>query len=139
MNSVRILLVSVLVALLSACEPKSPSDVFLIPRERLVLEERDGNSGDLAAIKRLIAHYDATSGNERAAEKWRAKARSFGDAQELHSYAAGLSVRALAEPDPLKKRRILTEALESAKRSYKNDPDVSTQDLIYEIERSLAG
>jgi hypothetical protein len=115
---------------------KSPSDAFLIPKAQMAAVVKDANHGDLRAIKRLIAHYEASSGND-AAEEWRAKARALGDAQELYYYAARTFTGARSEPDLVKKREMLVEALESAKRSYASSADASTQQLIDEITRVI--
>jgi len=116
---------------------KSPSDAFLIPQEQMAAVEKEADAGDLDAIKRLIAHYDAVSGNDAIAEKWRVKARSLGDAQELYYYAGSLFIKARRESDPVKKREMLTEAFDFAKRSYASRADTSTQRLIEEISRSI--
>lgn len=124
---------------IAACDGglKSPSDDFLIPQEQIAVVVKEANAGDLSAIKRLIAHYEATSGNDAVAEEWKAKARSLGDAQELYYYAAKLFTGARDEPNPIKKQTMLAEALNSAKRSYASRPDTSTQRLIDEINQSI--
>lgn len=116
---------------------KSPSDAFLIPKEQMAAVVKDASHGDLGAIKRLIAHYEASSGNDAVAEEWRAKARALGDAQELYYYAARTFTGARSEPDLVKKREMLVKALESAKRSYASSADASTQQLIDEITRAI--
>ena len=116
---------------------KSPSDAFLIPKEQMAAVVKDANHGDLSAIKRLIAHYEASSGNDVVAEEWRAKARALGDAQELYYYSARTFTVARSEPDFVKKREMLAEALESARRSYASSADASTQRLIDEITRAI--
>lgn len=116
---------------------KSPSDAFLIPQEQIAVVTKDASAGNLSAIKRLISHYEATSGDDAIAEEWRAKARSLGDAQELYYYAARLFTGARSESDPVKKQKMLVEALESAQRSYANGADASTQRLIDEISQVI--
>lgn len=116
---------------------KSPSNAFLMPKEQMAVVVRDANHGDLSAIKRLIAHYEASSGNDVVAEEWRAKARALGDAQELYYYAARMFTEARGEPNLVKKREMLVEALESAKRSYASSAEASTQQLIDEITRAI--
>lgn len=125
--------------MLSGCDDgiKSPSDAFLIPQTQMAAVVKEAQAGDLSSVKRLIAHYEATSGNDAIAEEWRAKARSLGDAQELYYYAAKLFTGARAEADPVKKREMLTEALKSAERSSSSHADASTQQLIEDITRSL--
>lgn len=98
---------------------------------------KDANHGDVRAIKRLIAHYEASSENDVVVEKWRAKAREIGDAQELYYYAASTFTGARREPDLVKKREMLAKALESAKRSYVSSDDGSTQQLVDEITRAI--
>jgi len=124
---------------LTACsnEISSPSDAFLIPESQLAGVTNAANADDLEAVKRLISHYEATTGNEEVAEKWREKARSLGDAHELFNHAGSLLIRAKRESDPEKRRGILVEALNSAKRSHTNRADASTQRLVDEINRSL--
>jgi hypothetical protein len=124
---------------MSGCDDgiKSPSDAFLIPQGQMATVMKEADAGDLAAVKKLIAHYEATSGNDAIAEEWRAKARSLGDAQELYYYAARLFTGARVEADPVKKRTMLTEALKAAERSSSSRADASTQQLIEDITRSL--
>lgn len=116
---------------------RSPSDAFLIPNEQIATVTKEASAGDLGAVKRLIAHYEATSGNDALTEEWRAKARALGDAHELYYYAARLFTGARNESDPAKKKEMLVEALDSARRSYANGADTSTQRLIDEISRSI--
>ena len=116
---------------------KSPSQASLIPKEQMATVVKDANHGDIRAIKRLIAHYGASSENGAVAEEWRAKAREIGDAQELYYYAASTFTGARGESDLEKKREMLIEALKSAKRSYASSADVSTQQLIDEISQSI--
>lgn len=115
----------------------SPSDAFLIPKEQMAAVVKDASHGDIKAIKRLIAHYEASSGNEAVAEEWRAKARASGDAQELYYYAARTFTAGRSQSDPVKRRELLAEALKSAKNSYASSADVSTQQLIDEITRAI--
>lgn len=135
----RLLLLIVSLAV-TACGSglESPSDAFLIPPDQMAVLTMQADSGDVVAVKRLIAHYDATSGNDGLAEEWRAKARALGDAQELYYYAAGLFIKAQRENDPGKKRGMLEEALKAAERSSSSHADAYTQKLIDEITRSLA-
>ena len=72
---------------------------------------KEANADDLGSVKRLITHYEATSGNDAIIEEWRVKARSLGDAQELYYYAAKLFTKARTEADPVKKREMLVAAL----------------------------
>ncbi|HEY0334077.1 MAG TPA: hypothetical protein VGC74_10255 [Stenotrophomonas sp.] len=125
---------------LTSCDEglKSPSDAFLIPQEQMATVVKEADAGDLNAVKRLIAHYDATSGNDAIAGEWRAKARALGDAQELYYYAGSLYIRARRENDPVKRRVILEDALKAAERSSSSHADASTQKLIDDITRSLA-
>lgn len=135
----RILPMLAVLFLLIGCDekPKSPSDAFLIPQEQISTVTKAADNGDLVAIKRLIAHYEATSGNDVIAEKWKAKARSLGDPQELYYYSASLFTAARRENDASKKHEMLVEALEAANRSYASHADKSTQQLIDEIKRII--
>jgi hypothetical protein len=117
---------------------RSPSDAFLIPQEKMEAVEKEADAGDLDAIRRLIAHYDATSGNDAIADKWRARARSLGDAQELYYYAARTFTGAQSELDPEKKRGMLANALDAARRSYASRSDESTQQLLNKINQAAA-
>ena len=45
-------------------EQVSPSDAFMIPEDELATVEVAANQGDVAAVKRLIAHYEALSGSD---------------------------------------------------------------------------
>ncbi len=123
----------------SGCDDgiKSPSDAFLIPQEQMATVVKEAKAGDLGSVKRLIAHYEATSGNDALVEEWRAKARSLGDAQELYYYAAKLFTKARTETDPVKKREMLVDALKAAERSSSSHADASTQKLVEEIAHSL--
>lgn len=82
---------------------RSPSDVFLIPKQQLAAVINSANNGDIKSVKRLIYYYESSSEDEAMAEKWRAKARSLGDAQELYYYAAKIYTGARSEPDSTKK------------------------------------
>ena len=115
----------------------SPNDAFLIRQDQLSAVMQDANNGDLVAVKKLIAHYEATSGNEAVADVWRAKARSLGDAQELYYYAAKLFTAAKVETDPAKKHEMLEEALKAAELSSSSHADPYTQQLIEDITRSI--
>lgn len=116
---------------------QSPSDAFLISQEQMAAVVKNANRGDIGSIKRLIAHYEASSDNDAAAEEWRLKARALGDAQELHYYAARVFTGARSETDLARKHEMLIEALESARHSYASSADPSTQQLIDEITRAI--
>ncbi len=118
---------------------ESPSDPFLIPKERVASVIEDANRGDLSAVKQLIAHFEASSGNDAIAAKWSAKARELGDAQELYYYAAQMFTATRHESNSLKKHEMLVDALNSAKRSYAIRADTSTQELVDEIAQALDG
>lgn len=139
MKMTMLMMTLVLSFAMSGCDDgiKSPSDALLIPQGKMAKIVKEANAGDLAAVKKLIAHYEATSGNDAIADGWRAKARSLGDAQELYYYAARLFTGARVEPDPVKKREMLAEALKAAERSSSSHADASTQQLIEDITRSL--
>ncbi|MEQ7895842.1 hypothetical protein [Xanthomonas arboricola] len=126
-----------LMILLAACGTKSPSDAFIVSDSKLERLTRQADSGDLAAVKCLIAHYDATSGNEEASEKWRAKARLLGDADELYYYSARLSAEARRSNDSKERRAMLLESLKAARHSYAIRPNESAKKLIDEASQSL--
>ncbi|MCD0277765.1 hypothetical protein JWH04_02070 [Xanthomonas melonis] len=126
-----------LTILLAACGAKSPSDAFVVSDSKLERLTREADSGDLAAVKILIAHYDATSGNEEASERWRAKARLLGDADELYYYSARLSTEAKRSNDRKERRAMLLESLRAARRSYAIRPNESAKKLIDEASQSL--
>lgn len=137
MKARSILLIMLLAV--TACDSglKSPSDAFLIPQDQIPEITKQANAGDVAAVKRLIAHYEATSENDAISEKWKEKARALGDAQELYYYAARLFTGARTEIDPVKKREMLMEAIKAAERSSSSRADTSTQKLIDDINLSL--
>lgn len=80
MKKVSILL---LIAAVAACTAGDEGDPISGRDKVAVMKAAD--AGDLAAIKRLIAHYEATLGNDVLAEQWRERACALGDAQELFS------------------------------------------------------
>ncbi|UBB26179.1 hypothetical protein LAG73_03575 [Pseudoxanthomonas japonensis] len=123
----------------AACDGglKSPSDVFLIPQDQIEAITKKANSGDVDAVKRLIAHYEASSENDAIAEEWRAKARALGDAQELYYFAERQFTGARIETEQAKKREMLMSALKAAEQSLSSREDASTKQLIEEITRSL--
>lgn len=123
----------------AACDGglKSPSDVFLIPQDQIEAITKKANSGDVDAVKRLIAHYEASSENDAIAEEWRAKARALGDAQELYYFAGRQFTGARIETEQAKKREMLMSALKAAEQSLSSREDASTKQLIEEITRSL--
>jgi hypothetical protein len=116
----------------------SPSDAFLIPMDEVKSVVRRADDGDLAAIKRLIAHYDASSGSDAAAEKWRDEARRLGDPDELYYYAARLETAARAEVEPARRQKLLHEALQSAMRAKASRSDPSSDRLVEELNKALA-
>lgn len=64
-------------------EQMSPSDVHMIPKAERALVEVVAKQGDLESARRLIAHYEALSGSDDLAGKWKATARAIGDSNEL--------------------------------------------------------
>lgn len=134
--NLKLLLLTLLI--LSGCYDRSPSDVFLIPRDQLPVVVNAAKAGNITEIKRLISHFEAMSDDVNA-EHWRKSARDLGDAQELYYYAATLYTAALKENDPTKKQEILAEALISAKKSYESNSDESAQALITDINKLLHG
>mgnify|MGYP000119339474 CR=1 FL=1 len=124
---------------LAACgnEPVSPSDAFVLPeRERGVLET-SASKGDIDAIRQLIAHYEALSGSDDLAEKWKAKARDLGDSKQLYYYAASKYAAALREEDPARRREMLVEALAAATRADEAGSSSSSKKLILDLKREM--
>jgi TPR repeat protein len=95
------------------------------------------DAGDLVAIKRLIAHYEATLGNDVLAERWRERACDLGDAQELYYLAARRFAAAEVEDDAEIRHTLLVDAHDAAKRSHGSQPDHSTQLLVEQIARAV--
>lgn len=54
---------------------KSQSDAFLNPQEKMATIVKEANAGDFGSVKRIIAHYEATSEEDSIVEEWRAKKR----------------------------------------------------------------
>lgn len=115
----------------------SPSDAFVIPESEHAAVEAAAEQGDVAAMKKLIAHYDALSGTDELAERWKAAAREAGDSEQLNYYASGLLVAAGRESDPAKRRAMLADALASAKRSNEGKANRSAQKIILELTRAV--
>lgn len=112
----------------------TPSEAFRIPKDELNQVIDEANKGDLDAIKRLIAHYDAGApGDEIIAKKWSEKAISLGDADELYFSSARLLTKAYREIDAKKKSELLITALEYAKRSHLNNKDKNKDKSITKL------
>ena len=134
----RLLVVLWLVLGLVACDRvASPSDAFLIPAEEVHSVTGRAESGDMPAIRRLIAHYDASSYQESMAERWRGEARRLGDPDELYYHAARLETAARAERNPVTREALLHEALQSATRAEASRKDTSTKELVRDIMQAL--
>lgn len=99
--------------------------------------EQAARAGDLKAIKRLIAHYDALPNEQAAAERWRERARVLGDAQELYFQAARRFVAAEVEVNDEARYRLLLEAHHAAQRAQASHPERSTELLEQQIARTL--
>lgn len=117
----------------------SPSDAFLIAEEDQASVLSAANQGDLKAIRRLIAHYDALSGYDEHAERWKERARELGDAQELYNHASRLFLQSHGELDPERRRMLLGEALKLARRSNESRASSSAWKLIDEISGAIEG
>lgn len=137
MNIKALLLVLVLSCGLLSCRASSPSEAFVISDDKLPAVTAKAEAGDLEAIKRLIAHYEASPESESVAEMWRERARSAGDPEELYYYAARLLTSSKQEADPAEKQSMLRSALDAALRSGRGRDDAATRRLIEEIQRSL--
>lgn len=121
----------------NASEQRSPSDAFVIPEEERATVEVAANQGDVAAVKRLIDHYEALSGSEEDAAKWKAVARELGDSQHLNYYAASTLTAARRENAPAKRHAMLVDALGAARRSNASKANPSAQKLILEATRAI--
>lgn len=121
----------------NASEQRSPSDAFVIPDEERATVEVAANQGDVAAVKRLIDHYEALSGSDEDAAKWKSVARELGDSQQLNYYAASTLTAARRENDPAKRHAMLVNALGAAKRSNASKANPSAQKLILEATRAM--
>ncbi|MET4616960.1 hypothetical protein ABIA71_002540 [Stenotrophomonas sp. 2619] len=121
----------------NASEQRSPSDAFVIPDEERATVELAANQGDVAAVKRLIDHYEALSGSDEDAAKWKAVARERGDWQQLNYYAASTLTAARRENDPAKRRAMVVDALAAARRSNASNANPSAQKLIREGTRAM--
>ncbi len=108
----------------------------LTSRQQIAAEQA-ARAGDLKAIKRLIAHYDALPGERAAAERWRERARTLGDAQELYFQAARRLVAAEVEVNDEARYRLLLEAHHAAQRAQASHPERSTELLEQQIARTL--
>lgn len=116
--------------LLSACDKAvSPSDAFVIPHNEVAQVERVAASGDVDAIKRLLAHMETTNAPPQVVERWRAEARRRGDPDELHAHAATLLIDAQRERDPVCRGRLLDEALGDVERALATRDDASSRQL----------
>lgn len=122
------------VAMVTACVARDEGDHISGREKAAVMEAAD--AGDVVAIKRLIAHYEATLGNDVLAEQWRERACALGDAQELYYLAARRFAAAEVEGDPALRHALLEEAHAAAKRSHASQPDHSTQLLVEQIGRA---
>jgi len=121
----------------NASEQRRPSDAFVIPDEERATVEVAANQGDVAAVKRLIDHYEALSGSDEDAAKWKSVARELGDSQQLNYYAASTLTAARRENDPAKRHAMLVNALGAAKRSNASKANPSAQKLILEATRAM--
>ncbi len=89
----------------------------MIPDKERATVKVAANHGDVAAVKRLIDHYEALSGSDEDAAKWKAVARERGDSQQLNYYAAS--------------------TLTAARRSNASNANPSAQKLILEGTRAM--
>lgn len=128
-------LLVLLLPLLAACS--AADDVGPLPDTRRAGVEQAALAGELAAVKRMISHCEATPGDDAQAERWRERARELGDAQELYFHAARRFVAAEVEADDETRQRLLMEAHHAALRSQAAQPERSTEQLVQQIARTL--
>lgn len=132
----RYSLLCLLLPALVACQNAPPTDsVYLSANEKAAVLAM-AKTDDLAAIKRLIAHYEAGPAEAAAVENWRARARKLGDPQELYHHAARRFAQAQDVVDPEQRAAFLAEALASAHKSHAGSGDPSTMLLVAQIERA---
>lgn len=130
----RLLLCAVMV-LAVACGGEPPiGDAYLSPKQEAAVLAAARN-GDLSSIKRLIAHFEANGDVRNAAAPWRERARRAGDPAELYHHAALQFVASQQEPEPAVRRRMLEDALASARGASTVDP--TAQSLTDQIEQAL--
>ena len=130
------LLCLLLIALPGCGAGPATADGYLSPHQVAAVTAA-AKADDLAAIKRLIAHYEATPGNDVPAARWRERARDLGDAQELYYQAATRFAAARVEADLAVRFRLLAEAHDAARRAYASKPEHSAQLLIEQIDREM--
>lgn len=99
--------------------------------------EQAARAGDLKAIKRLIAHYEALPNEQAAVERWRERARVLGDAQELYLHATRRFVAAEVEVDDAARYQLLLEAHLAAQRAQASRPERATELLEQQIARTI--
>ncbi len=132
----RYSLLCLLLPALFACQKAAPTDSAYLSADEEAAVIVVAKTDDLAAIKRLIAHYEASPAEAVAVENWRARARKLGDPQELYHHAARRFAQAQDEPDAEQHAAYLDEALAAAKRSHDGSGDPSTLLLVEQIARA---
>ncbi|MDX3934702.1 hypothetical protein [Stenotrophomonas sp.] len=132
----RYSLLCLLLPALVACQNAPPTDSVYLSADEKAAVLAMAKTDDLAAIKRLIAHYEAGPAEAVAVENWRARARKLGDPQELYHHAARRFAQAQDEPDPEQRAAFLAEALAAAHKSHAGSGDPSTMLLVAQIERA---
>ncbi|MDQ1063495.1 MULTISPECIES: hypothetical protein [unclassified Stenotrophomonas] len=125
-----------LLALPGCGEGPPTDDRYLSPRQLAVVTAA-AKDDDLVAIKRLIAHYEATPGNDVPAARWRQRARDLGDVQELYYQAASRFASARVAESAEARFRLLAEAQDAAKRAYERAPEHANLLLVEQIEREM--
>ena len=120
---------------LVACSANEES-ALLPPPQRSKVEQAAG-TGDLVAIKRLIAHHEAMQFEQAAAERWRERARDLGDPQELYFQAARQYVAAEVEVDDETRYRLLLEARHAAQRAQASRPERARELVEQQIARTI--
>lgn len=130
----RLLLCAVMVLAVACGGQPSAGDAYLSPQQEAAVLAA-AKTGDLPSIKRLIAHFEANGDVRNAAGPWRERARKAGDPAELYHHAALQFVASQEEPEPALRRRMLEEALASARGASAVDP--TAQSLTDQIEQAL--
>lgn len=132
----RYSLLCLLLPVLVACQKAPPAESAYLSASEEAEVTVAAKTDDLVAIKRLIAHYEASPAEAAATETWRARARKLGDPQELYHHAARRFAQSQDEPDAEQRAAFLEEALEAAQRSHAGSGDPATLLLVEQIARA---
>lgn len=133
----KAILVGLCLVFLGGCRGADVSDGQFLSSAELVETTRKAERGDIDSVRRLIKHYEPVAETQNEAAYWRAKARSLKDPHELGVYALQLWSRSRQEPDRIKRRALLVEALQNAVQANEFDHERNGQDVINMIQMDL--